>query len=141
SADNLDADGLELLLLLFGLFELLRGVACRNALQLVDACQVARGSRDSQSARQQVVPGEAGAHAYRFTSGAQILDILLQDDFDGACHETSYSLDVNGSSAMLRARSMASVICRSCLAQLPDPRRGTILPRSVTKYLSACGSL
>jgi hypothetical protein len=44
-------------------------------------------------------------------------------------------------SAIMRARLIASDTLRWCLAQLPLMRRGTILPRSVMKYLSVCGSL
>ncbi len=42
---------------------------------------------------------------------------------------------------MLRARLMDSVIRRWCLAQLPDIRRGRILPRSVIKRRSLSVSL
>ncbi len=39
---------------------------------------------------------------------------------------------VNGKSAMLRARLMATVTWRWCFAQLPEIRRGRILPRCST---------
>jgi len=42
----------------------------------------------------------------------------------------SYS-EENGSSATVRALLIARVTCLWCLAQLPDIRLGTILPRSV----------
>ena len=45
--------------------------------------------------------------------------------------ESAYS-DANGSSAMLRARLMASVSLRWCSAQVPNMRRGRTLPRSGT---------
>ena len=40
---------------------------------------------------------------------------------------------LNGRSASTRARLIAVVSCFWCRAQVPDTRRGTIFPRSVTK--------
>jgi hypothetical protein len=46
-----------------------------------------------------------------------------------------------GSRAIVRALLMATVNSRWCLAQFPVMRRGMILPLSVVKSLSVCGSL
>jgi len=55
---------------------------------------------------------------------------------------TGYPSDTTkGSRAIVRARLMATVISRWCLAQFPVIRRGMILPRSVVKSLSVCESL
>src|SRR5262249_12878878 len=62
-----------------------------------------------------------------------------QRDAERNRHHTLIAL--NGSSATARARLMAVVSCRWCLAQLPVIRLGTSLPRSVTKLDSARVSL
>jgi hypothetical protein len=48
---------------------------------------------------------------------------------------------VKGKKATIRARLIDLVSSLWCLAQFPDMRRGIILPRSVMKCLSSCGSL
>lgn len=48
---------------------------------------------------------------------------------------------VNGRRAIFLALFMATVSILWCLAQLPEILRGTILPRSVVKYLSILESL
>jgi len=44
-----------------------------------------------------------------------------------------FPVTVNGISAIMRDRLMAVPTLRWCLAQLPEIRRGMILPRSVTR--------
>ena len=51
------------------------------------------------------------------------------------------TIDAKGMSAIMRARFTDTAMARWCLAQLPDNRRGTSLPRSVMKYLRRLASL
>jgi len=51
------------------------------------------------------------------------------------------TVPTKGRKAIVRARLIAWVSVRWCLAQQPDNRRGMILPRSVMKYLRDLGSL
>jgi hypothetical protein len=46
-----------------------------------------------------------------------------------------------GSSAITRARLMATANWRWCFAQVPEARRGAILPRSVKYFRSFAASL
>ena len=82
-----------------------------------------------QFARQQVVAGVAVGDVDDVAPLAERLDVAEENDFHG------YS-ETKGRKAMTRARLTATVSIRWCLAQLPEMRRGTILPRSETYFLS-----
>jgi hypothetical protein len=70
--------------------------------------------------------------------------IFLVSDIQAAslplCPQFSYSA-VNGRSAIFRALLIDVVSMRWCLAQLPDIRRGSIFPRSVTYFFRRGTSL
>ena len=103
--------------------------------KLFDAREVARGRRHGEPARQQEVAREARTNLHDFAAGAEILDVRLKQNM-GACSHRYFafqSLVVKGKSAIVRARLIANCTERWCFAHTPEMRRGTILPRSVTK--------
>src|SRR5712671_7012579 len=109
-------------------------------LLVLELPDVLRGRRHRHAARQQVVATVARLHLHQRAGLAQVLQVLRQDDLHVPAPYWC-CITVYGSSAMLRLRLMAVATSRWCRAQFPEMRRGTILPRSVTKYLSSAAFL
>ena len=104
-------------------------------LQVFDAGEIAGGRRHGEPARQQIVAREARTNLHDFAAGAEVFDIRLKQNMGGSSHRyfLLQSLVVKGKSAIVRARLIANCTERWCFAHTPEMRRGTILPRSVTK--------
>src|SRR6266850_4004024 len=145
--DILRGDGAEELALLGGLAPLLEaerldalaqrlGVALHAIglgvglhLDVLEVLHVARAGAERELLGDQEVAREAVGDVAHFAPAADLGDVVEQDDFHGG----AYSVAEYGSSATVRARLMAWVSWRWWRAQLPEIRRGMILPRSVTR--------
>src|SRR5439155_1278627 len=77
-------------------------------------------------------------HLADLAAAPDLGDVIQQDD---SHRSPSYSVARYGSRATVRARLIAWVSWRWWRAQLPEMRRGMILPRSLTKVLSRRPSL
>src|ERR1041384_69068 len=138
-AGELHLDGVELVRHRGHVLPLLGRARHDAGLLVLQPPHVLLGGRHRELPREQVIAAVARLHFHQRAGLAQVLQIFGQDDF----HVGLYwcAMTVYGSSATLRPRLMAVATSRWCRAQFPEMRRGTILPRSVTKYFKSAAFL
>src|SRR5436190_337458 len=107
-------------------------------LDRVEVLQIAGGSGEGELLRDQIVARVAVRDLTDIAATADLGDVVQQDDLHRG---SSYSVARYGSRATVRARLIACVSWRWCRAQLPEMRRGMILPRSLTSVRSRRTSL
>src|SRR5207247_9657994 len=107
-------------------------------LDLLEVLEVARGGAEGELLRDQIVARVAVGDVANLATAPDLGDIVQQND---SHRSPSYSVARYGRRATVRARLIACVSWRWCRAQLPEIRRGMILPRSLTKLLSRRTSL
>src|SRR6266480_3716644 len=114
------------------------GLGVLLRLDVVEVLQIAGGGGEGELLRDQIVARVAVRDLTDIAATADLGDVVQQDDLHRG---SSYSVARYGSRATVRARLIACVSWRWCRAQLPEMRRGMILPRSLTSVRSRRTSL
>src|SRR5262249_16205230 len=131
-------DGLRQLV---GLGEVLGGLAVLARLDALQVLQVRGRRRQRQLVRQEIVPRIAIRDIPDLAAPTKRGNVFEQNDLHRPLYSDLSQSPVWASSATVRARRMARVSCRWCLAQLPEIRRGVIFPRSETNPFNRRTSL
>ena len=118
----------------------------------LDLLLVAVGRQQRQLARQQVVARVAVGDLHDLAAAPEVVDVFSQNHFHIQPLRIAVTATVlrilhlyqsvtYGISAIWRARLIAVCSLRWCIAQVPEMRRGRILPRSGTNGPSSLTSL